>query len=150
MLDTHMQFTHQPLAGEQVLVVLDAQTNLPGQDFSTSVAMRAADWQHLQASAKALAHLVGHRVHSDSSTPQHVAEAYLAFALMNPQYDQHGAFSAAMFQADSRIFALALESATTHEADNRWNIAVAMQRAVLQQKRWAQVSAANATAERAR
>ena len=125
MLDTHLSLKTTLLSRDRFFVALDAETNISGQEFSTSVEMTKQDWETLQASAEELA-----------SSP-HIAKAYLASVLMTPRYRDDGrTFDIDRFLPGSNLYQAAKEASRAYPDDTSWALATRMQAAMRNTKVW--------------
>lgn len=127
MLDTHLSFKTTPLSDERVFVLLDAQTDLRGQEFSTGVTMTQNDWHRLKESANAMSDL------------PHMAEAYLASVLRAPIYGKDGrTFDVSMFLPGGCMYDAAREVARVahHTEESSWSLSTAMQNAMMAVQPW--------------
>lgn len=129
-------------------VMMSTDTALSGQLFSASITITQSGWDRLQQSAKTLAyytcpadkHSSPERVEDSAA----VRDAYLAFAVMTPQYKPDGSFHTEMFMPASAIFSKAIylcshrpaQRADDAPRENAFTLATHIQRETLKLKSW--------------
>lgn len=125
MLDTHLAFNITPIRDDRIFVMLEAETNISGQQFSTGVEMTQANWAALQASAEELA------------STSHEAKAYVASVLLTPRYRDDGkTFDMDRFLPGSNLYQAAKDACRAYPDDTSWALATKMQAAMREVKVW--------------